>query len=47
VLRLARFFGTSAEFWMNLQQMYDLSKAKLEREKTIDREVAVYREHVA
>ena len=46
-LRLARFFGTSAEFWMNLQQMYDLSKAKLEREKTIDREVAVYREHVA
>jgi addiction module HigA family antidote len=46
-LRLARFFGTSAEFWMNLQQMYDLSKAKLERKKTIDREVEVYREHVA
>jgi addiction module HigA family antidote len=23
-LRLARYFGTSAEFWMNLQQAYDL-----------------------
>lgn len=23
-LRLARFFGTSAEFWLNLQTSYDL-----------------------
>lgn len=23
-LRLARFFGTSARFWLNLQQSYDL-----------------------
>lgn len=23
-LRLARFFGTSAEFWLNLQSKYDL-----------------------
>jgi addiction module HigA family antidote len=23
-LRLARYFGVSAEFWMNLQQRYDL-----------------------
>ncbi len=23
-LRLSRYFGTSAEFWMNLQQSYDL-----------------------
>lgn len=38
-LRLARFFGNSPEFWMNLQQQYDLSKAKLELEKTIEREV--------
>ena len=38
-LRLARVFGNSPEFWMNLQQMYDLSKAKLELSKTIDREV--------
>jgi addiction module HigA family antidote len=26
-LRLARFFGTSASFWMNLQARYDLDKA--------------------
>ncbi|WP_269745181.1 HigA family addiction module antitoxin [Desulfonatronovibrio magnus] len=27
-LRLSRYFGTSAEFWMNLQQAYDLKKAR-------------------
>jgi len=26
-LRLARYFGTSAEFWMNLQQIYELRLA--------------------
>lgn len=26
-LRLARHFGTSAEFWMNLQQIYELRLA--------------------
>lgn len=26
-LRLARFFGTSAELWLNLQQRYDLYRA--------------------
>jgi addiction module HigA family antidote len=41
-LRLARFFGNSPEFWMNLQQMYDLSKAKIELSKTIEREVEAY-----
>lgn len=46
-LRLARFFGNSAEFWMNLQQMYDLSKARLELKKTIDREVEAHKENVA
>src|ERR1700676_5103744 len=43
-LRLARFFGNSPEFWMNLQQMYDLSKARLELSEVIEREVHVYRE---
>jgi antitoxin HigA-1 len=38
-LRLARFFGNSPEFWMNLQQQHDLSKAKLKLEKTIEKEV--------
>jgi len=46
-LRLARFFGNSAEFWMNLQQMHDLSKARLELKKTIESEVGVYGEQVA
>ena len=27
-LRLARFFGTSEQFWMNLQSGYDLRRAK-------------------
>jgi antitoxin HigA-1 len=26
-LRLARFFGTSAEFWVNLQTLHDLHVA--------------------
>jgi addiction module HigA family antidote len=26
-LRFGRYFGTSAEFWMNLQQIYDLRLA--------------------
>lgn len=41
-LRLARFFGNSPEFWLNLQQMHDLSKARLEMKKRIEREVEVY-----
>lgn len=28
-LRLARVFGTTAEFWMNLQTQHDLSKAAI------------------
>ena len=46
-LRLARFFGNSAEFWLNLQLMHDLSKARLELKKTIEKEVEVYDEQVA
>jgi addiction module HigA family antidote len=38
-LRLARFFGTSAEFWMNLQAMNDLTKARTESGREIEREV--------
>jgi len=41
-LRLARFFGNSPEFWLNLQQMHDLSKAHLELRKTIERDVQAY-----
>jgi addiction module HigA family antidote len=38
-LRLARYFGTSAEFWMNLQTKYELRKTIEERAKTIEAEV--------
>ncbi len=41
-LRLAHYFGTSAEFWLNLQQSYDLSKTRIEEEKQIAREVHAY-----
>ncbi|MFA6219303.1 MAG: HigA family addiction module antitoxin [Erythrobacter sp.] len=37
--RLARFWGTTADFWMNLQKSHDLSKAWLENGKKIEREV--------
>ena len=38
-LRLSRFFGTSAEFWMNLQAMHDLTKARLQSGAVIERDV--------
>ena len=34
-LRLGHFFGTSAEFWMNLQKLYELRIAAQEKGKTI------------
>jgi antitoxin HigA-1 len=36
-LRLARYFGTSADFWMNLQKAYDLDLARQTMGKAIDR----------
>ena len=38
-LRLAKFFGTSAEFWLNLQSSYDLKIALKKSGKKIEREV--------
>jgi addiction module HigA family antidote len=38
-LRLARFFGTSPEFWVNLQATHDLTKAKLQSGMAIARDV--------
>ncbi len=34
-LRLARYFGTSPEFWMNLQRSHDLKIAEKRAGKTI------------
>ena len=38
-LRLARYLGTSAEFWLGLQSDYDLEKAKDQFAARIEREV--------
>ena len=38
-LRLARCFGTTAQFWLNLQSSYDLKKAEIEVGKKIEQEV--------
>ena len=34
-LRLAHFFGTSAEFWLNLQSLYELRLAQQKAGKVI------------
>ena len=34
-LRLGHFFGTSAEFWMNLQKLYELRLAEKKAGETI------------
>ena len=38
-LRLARYFGTSAEFWMNLQSAYDLRVTEQTKGKIIKKSV--------
>ncbi|MBM3556168.1 MAG: HigA family addiction module antidote protein [Alphaproteobacteria bacterium] len=38
-LRLARYFGNSAVFWMNLQTQHDLAVAERDRGAIIKREV--------
>jgi addiction module HigA family antidote len=41
-LRLAKFFGTSAEFWLGLQSQYDLDITAEELGERLNREVRVY-----
>ncbi|SPF46390.1 Addiction module antidote protein, HigA family [Candidatus Sulfopaludibacter sp. SbA4] len=38
-LRLARYLGTSAEFWVGLQADYELRVARREKLKEIERQV--------
>jgi addiction module HigA family antidote len=38
-LRLARCFGTSAEFWLGLQSLYDLRMTERKARARIEREV--------
>jgi antitoxin HigA-1 len=40
-LRLARFFGTSERFWLNLQTAYDLDLERDRLEGRLEREVQV------
>jgi len=40
-LRLARFFGTSERFWLNLQTAYDLELERDRLEGRLEREVQV------
>jgi len=39
-LRLARYFGTSAEFWTNLQSAFDLDVARQEIGDRVEKEIA-------
>jgi addiction module HigA family antidote len=41
-LRLFRYFGNSAQFWMNLQTRYELESARDLSASSIDREVRPY-----
>lgn len=38
-MRLARYFGSSARFWLNLQSYYDLAVAEDELGGDIERDV--------
>ena len=41
-LRLAKYFGTTPELWMNLQSGYELRKARNEEWPTIEPRVRVH-----
>jgi antitoxin HigA-1 len=38
-LRLSRYFGTTPEFWLNLQMTYDLRKAVIDGWERIAKEI--------
>ena len=42
-MRLGRYFGTSAQMWMNMQSQYELEVAELAMAEKIDSEVRPYR----
>lgn len=35
-LRLAKYFGTSAKFWLGLQDDFDLEEVKIQKEKELN-----------
>lgn len=40
-LRLARYFGTSERFWLNLQSRYDLELQKMQLGDRLEKEVKI------
>jgi plasmid maintenance system antidote protein VapI len=46
-LRLGKFFGMTPQFWLNLQNRYDLEVAEDALKNKLDKEVHVYRENAA
>jgi antitoxin HigA-1 len=44
-MRLARYFGTSADVWLHLQVRYELEVAEKQLRKQIIREVKVFHQH--
>lgn len=46
-LRLAHFFGTSAEFWLNLQSLYEIRLAERKSGKSIRALPTLKAEHVS
>jgi addiction module HigA family antidote len=36
-IRFSKYFGTTPEFWMNLQREYDLRKARLEKKDAFEK----------
>jgi addiction module HigA family antidote len=42
-LRLSRYFGTTAQFWLNLQNSFDLKQAQSVIGRKIEREVRPFR----
>jgi addiction module HigA family antidote len=45
-IRLSRYFGTTAKFWLGLQNDYDLEEEKREKDKDFSR-IKKYESHVA
>jgi addiction module HigA family antidote len=45
-IRLSRYFGTTAKFWLGLQNDYDLEQEKREKDKDFSR-IKKYESHVA
>ena len=39
ILRLARYFGNSAQFWLDLQSQHDIAVVERERGKEIEKRV--------